>query len=638
MSVIRIQNVTKQFDTQIVIQDVTLELRAGETLGLVGPNGAGKTTLFRVIAGQLEPDLGTITSAKGLEIGYLPQEPRIDMNLTLHQEVASAFAELLDLETRLHDISAQMAEHGHGGQLPELMARYDRTNAKFAAKGGYSFVKRLHEVLGGLGFSPADYELPMSALSGGQRCRAALARLLLQDRQFLLLDEPTNHLDIDAVRWLEKFLAAHQGGAVVISHDRYFLDRLADRIAEIGNRRLVVYPGNYSAYVKAREIRQITQDRQFEIDQAYIDKERDYIARYGYAQRARQARGRRTRLERRIADGEFVQETTHTRRHVTFRFEQNEHEGTTALRVDGLAKAYDQKQLFRDLDFQVAGGSRFGITGPNGVGKTTLLKIVTGQVPSDAGTFQFAPKTEIGYYAQDSALSHEQHSVIDEFRRQCPHLSEQAARTYLGAFQFIGDDVFKRIADLSGGEQSRLRLIRLILTAPNVLILDEPTNHLDIAAREALEDALEDFPGTIIAVSHDRYFLDRVVDHLMVMRPEDSRVYPGNYSDYIETIEREQAQAAQEADRSKQRTKKTRRPQQPDQRRTSSAYDRLSVDELEEMIEQHQQRVDELTQRFADPETYRDGDAAQLLREQLNIAKRELAEIEAAWEDRIENG
>jgi len=639
MSVIRIQNVSKQFDTQLVLDNVSLDLRSGETVGLVGANGAGKTTFFRVIAGLLMPDLGTVTSSRGLEIGYLPQEPQVDLQRTLHEEVATAFAELLELETRLHTLSARMADRGDGPELRELMAGYDRTNARFSAKGGYLFVKRLHEVLGGLGFTTEDYELPMSALSGGQRCRAALAKLLLQDRQFLLLDEPTNHLDIDAVRWLEKFLTGHQGGAVIVSHDRYFLDRLADCIVEIEDRRLQVYPGNYTNYVQAKHVRRITQDRRYEIDQAYIDKERDYIARYGYAQRARQARGRRTRLERRIADGEFVQEKTRTRRRVAFEFEKSEHDGPTALRGDDLTKSYDQKNLFRNLSFQVAGGTRFGITGPNGVGKTTLLKIVLGQVPPDAGTFEFAPKTRIGYYAQEALSLNPKLSVLEEIRRLCPHLSEQAVRSYLGAFNFTGDDVFKRIGDLSGGEQSRVRLIQLILSNPNILILDEPTNHLDIPAREALEEALADFPGTIIAVSHDRYFLDRLVDHLLVIRPEGCRVVAGNYSDYIEQVEREreEAQAQLDSERPRTRGRKTPRREPGVRRSTPSPFDRLSIEELESMIEERERRIHEIHEQFAEPATYRDPDAARRLQEQLDAAKSELAEVEAAWEDRIEN-
>lgn len=640
MAAITLQNITKQFGTRIVLQGVNLQLPSGETIGLVGPNGAGKTTLFRMITGQMDPDYGTITRSRGLEIGYLEQEPDVSLERTLHDEVGAAFQELLALEHRIHAVAEEISHHHDQEHLPELLETLDRLNNEFAIAGGHTFEQRLNEILGGLGFSQADYTTPLKALSGGQRCRAALAKLLLTDRPFLLLDEPTNHLDIDAVRWLEKFLAGHKGGTVIISHDRYLLDRVCERIVEVDQARLFLYPGNYSNYVQTKELRALTQERQFEKDSEFIRKERDFIAKHLAGQRSKEAQGRRTRLERQLAAGEFVLSAPAQRRSARIGFQEVDGKGGTILRVDELTMAYGEKKLFSDVTFQVYAGDRLGITGPNGTGKTTLLKIILGQVTALGGSFELDPSKTIGYYSQDHADLEPQRSVLAEIQSVSPPLPEQQARSYLGRFLFVGDNVFKTVSVLSGGEQSRLRLAKLILQKPDILILDEPTNHLDIPSREALEDALAEYGGTIITISHDRYFLDRVASRLLVMRPTGHALYPGNYTFYLQQVEQQRT-----VEQAKVEAKKPSAPQRSDRAKKSSggsakpqtsAYDRLSIEELEALVMEKEIELAALNERYGDPAIMRDPEALADLAERIEEATTELAQVDAAWQERVD--
>jgi ATP-binding cassette subfamily F protein 3 len=656
MGLVRLQNVSKQFGARLVLNDLSLELHTGEKVGFVGANGAGKTTVFRLIAGGLLPDMGTVTLSKGLEVGYLPQEPEIAEEQTLHDEVLGVFANVFALEQKLHALAEQMSTQPPGPQLDELMQQYDRATARFEAAGGYSYEQRLGEILGGLGFKPEDYKLPMNALSGGQKCRAALAKLLLREPELLLLDEPTNHLDIDAVRWLEKFLAGHHGGAVIVSHDRYLLDRVADRIVEIEGGKVQSYPGNYSNYVRTKELRQLTQDRQYELDHAFLEKERTFIATHMGRQRTAEARGRLTRLERRLKAGEFTLEKSAQRARVKIAFGADAdriQSGKDVLEVEGLCKRYGAKVLFTDLSLRVPAGRRLGITGPNGTGKTTLLKIVLGQIPANRGKYRFAAKASIGYYAQEAAELDPDKTVVQEILSTRPDLLESQARSFAARFLFRGDEPFKRIEQLSGGEQSRVRLMKIILTSPNVLILDEPTNHLDIPSREVLEQALAEFPGTIIVVSHDRYLLDRICDRLLVMRDNQHALYQGNYSYYIEQIERERAAAeaaaaAATGDRAKKsrpssraggrdaagagRTAGSTRPTQ-----ARSRFARLKLEELEALIIEREQQLERLHERFGDVQLYREAGAVVRLREEFETRKSELQEAEADWTARAEN-
>ncbi|MFQ5590334.1 MAG: ribosomal protection-like ABC-F family protein [Phycisphaerae bacterium] len=636
MAAISIQGVTRHFGAQVVLQDVSLELLAGEIVGLVGANGAGKTTLFRLIVGELAPDTGTITVSRGVEIGFLHQEPDISLDRTLHDEVCSAFEELLAMEDRLSRLAEEISANADQPNLSALMARYDRLSTQFITAGGHTCEARLNEILGGLAFSAADHTRPMSGMSGGEKCRAALARLLLQDRPFLLLDEPTNHLDIDAVRWLERFLEGHRGGAVVISHDRYLLDRLCDRIVEVDRTRVRCYAGNYTTYAQVKQRDLLTQGREYEKDTAFIKKERAFIAKHLSGQRTKEAKGRRTRLERRLRAGEFVTERAMTARTVRMGFAETQSGEGAVLRCDQLRMSFGNRVLFADLAFQVFSGDRLGITGPNGTGKTTLLKIILRKLEATSGEAQLDPKLSVGYYAQENVELEPDQTVLDTIRQARSEFTELQARSFAARYLFTGDDVFKTPAVLSGGEQSRLRLARLILQGPQVLVLDEPTNHLDIPSREVLEQALLDFGGTIIAVSHDRYFLDRIVNRLLVLRDAGHEIYEGNYSGYVEHVEREKASAKVETS-ARRAVSGGGVVARPVGKRAASPYDRLSIDELEAMVIERETELALLHEKFADRAVYRDPGSLAALKEEVASLEAELAEIDAAWQERAES-
>ncbi len=652
MAAIRLQDVSKQFGGQVVLRDVTLDLYPGQIAALVGANGSGKTTLFRIVAGELAPDTGTRRVARGVELGYLPQEPDLPPQATLRAAVGAAFADLLTLEQRLQALGRRIAAEHDAPHAAELMAEYDKLAARFDAAGGYLFEQRLSEVLSGLGFSAADGDLPVAALSGGQKGRAALARLLLRDAQFLLLDEPTNHLDIDAVRWLEKFLAGHRGGALIVSHDRYLLDRVAARVIELDGGRVRSYNGNYTTYTQMRALERLTQERQFAQDQAFLAKERDYIARYGAGQRARQARGRQTRLARRLAAGELT--TARPGEHHTVRLNFGDAArgpaGRELIRVAGLTKRFGARTLFTNLSLAVCAGQRLGITGPNGTGKTTLLRIILGRVPADAGTVYVNPAVRIGYFAQEAEDLDPQRTVVEEICAVRSDFRERDARHYAARFLFTGDDPFKRVGQLSGGEQSRVRFMKLMLAAPELLILDEPTNHLDIPAREVLEEALDDFPGTIVTVSHDRYFLDRVVDRLLVLRPHDVRLYAGNYTAYIAQVEQERAaaEAAREATRAAERAAARRAAARrtpsagaavrPADARRKSPLARCTLAELEALITEKTARLAAVEARFGDPAVCRDPTRLADLRAEYEALRAEIAEAERYWLEKADEG
>ncbi len=632
MAAIAIQNVSKQFATQCVLDAASLELRTGETVGIVGANGSGKTTLFRLIAGELTPDKGTITCARGVRVGLLRQEPDFGEDRTLHDEVGSVFADLLALEAELQAASERMATCLDAGALPELMDAYERVNVRFMAAGGHGFETRLNEILGGLGFQPSDYSRRVSELSGGQKCRVALAKLLLSDGSFLLLDEPTNHLDIDAVRWLEKFLAGHHGGAAIISHDRYLLDRLCDRVIEVERAKVSSFPGNYSNYALTKQTRALARERQHDKDAAFIKKEREFITKHIAGQRTKEAQGRRTRLERRLKAGEFVTDASKRSRSLAMDFDRADASSGIILRVEKLSMAFDRDPLFSDLSFQIHPGERFGITGPNGTGKTTLLKILVGELAATAGQTTFDPALAVSYYAQEHGTFPPERTVVEQVKTELPDYSEHELRSLLARYLFTGDDVFKTLGSLSGGEQSRLRLAALISQSPDILILDEPTNHLDIASREVLEQALLAFAGVVIVVSHDRYFLDQIVGRLLVLRPEGHSLHDGNYSAYVAQLEQAPSRKQSPARNDKKRARSERKPPKS----APSPFDSLSTERLETMIMEQEEALAALQERFGDPAVYQNPETLAKLRSDADATATELAQVEAAWHERVD--
>jgi len=644
MALVSLQDVTKHFGPRVVLENVTLDIQRGEKAGLVGANGAGKTTVFKLILGQFKADGGTITKSRNLRIGYLPQEPVLEASQTVQEEVRSVFEELHAMEARMHGLAEQIARDHDSDGVDVLMKQYDLVMARFETAGGYDYQTRVNEVLGGLGISVAERELPIAALSGGQKCRVSLAKILLRDVDLLLLDEPTNHLDIEATRWLEKWLAGYPGSAVIISHDRYLLDRVVSKIIEVEDRQVHSYGCDYSHYAEAKRARLLYAIREYEKQHRWLLHQKEYMARVkADKSRAKQARGRRWFIERMEREGKVLEKPQALRQKINLEFEQPDRAGDMVLRCEAVSKRYGQKVLLDRLDVEVYGGQKLGIMGPNGSGKTTLLKMALGQVEPDDGEIRLYDNLTIGYFDQEHAALNLDGTILEELQAIRPECSPQEIRSYLGSFLFTGDEVFKKIGNLSGGEQSRVLLAMLVWSSPQVLILDEPTNHLDIPSREVLEEALMTYEGTIIMVSHDRYFLDRVVNRLMIIEGGGTcQVQWGNYTDHVRRQEESAAQeaaqrAAEEAARaprkSVRRAKGTSVAGESDE---ESPHARKPLYQLEDDIIAAEERIAQIEREFTDEAVYRDGERARQLRAEYDRLRAELVEMNRYWEARAE--
>ncbi len=636
MASITLAAVSKSYGSKQVLDGVSLDLHAGEKVGLVGANGSGKTTMFRIIAGLEVAESGAVTLAKGLEVAYLPQTPSFSEGARLIDAVAAALQSQQGLELRLRELGAEIAQAHGSVDEPELLQRYDRLQARFAAGGEYDYEVRIREVLGGLGFSPGEYEKPVEVLSGGQKCRAALARLLLTGADFFLLDEPTNHLDIDATRWLEKYLAGYRGGVVVVSHDRYLLDRVATKIIELEDGRTTVYPTNYTNYVEAKRIRQLQAQREYEKQAEWIAHQREYIDRVRYRKdTAKQARGRQKLLENMEARGEILSKPKEGKARLTLRFAPHRKSGELVVRCEGVCKGFGGKAVIRDLDFEVTRGEKLGIIGPNGVGKTTLLRMLMREIPPDSGTVRLYENLTVGYYDQEHRDLNPLLTVIEAVREARPGSTEAEARSFLALFLFRRDEVFKRVGDLSGGERSRVLLARLVWMCPDTLVLDEPTNHLDIPSLEALEEALRAYPGSILMVTHDRYFLDRVADRLLVLRsPGEQEQVSGGWSAYAEILRKREEEgqrrvALERAERPKDHPRGGRGAARRAKSRSKYAGQRLA--ELESEIIRREERIKEIETSFSEPAVLRDATRMQELRAEYDELRRALEGLNAQW-------
>ena len=542
MPVLSAHGLAKSFGAEDIFSDVSFTVPHRARIGLVGPNGVGKTTLLRILIGEDEASAGGVHFARGLRFGYLPQEARLDSNLSLWDECLSAFAPLLEMQAELTRLEAQMSDERRAEAALET---YGKLQAVFDQQGGYTYETRIRQTLTGLGFSENDYRRPLTQLSGGQRTRAFLARLLLDGPDLLLLDEPTNHLDISAIEWLESFFKDWDGAVVIVSHDRYFLDQVASTIWEM-TPSLEVFRGNYSAYLLQREERYQHRLDEYESQQAFIEKEEDYIRRNIAGQNTRQAQGRRKRLERMLKEVKSM--PRYQTRSMHLRLSPAGRSGDLVLRTYALSVGYadEGKPLFQVPDLILQRGECAAIIGPNGAGKTTFLKTVLGQIPPLGGEAVLGSSLKIGYFAQAHEGLHPDWTLMQEIELASPGMLPAEIRDYLAKFLFTGDDVFKTIETLSGGERGRLALAILSLSGSNLLLLDEPTNHLDLAAQEVLQSILSSFPGTILLVSHDRYLIDGLATQIWEVLPEEGslRVFPGSYSEYRAARQSESSAAA----------------------------------------------------------------------------------------------
>jgi ATP-binding cassette subfamily F protein 3 len=521
----RLSDIDKSFGGTEILRGVSFQVNAGEKIGLVGRNGAGKTTIFRLITEEEGADSGEIVRINGLKLGLLQQHVDFDGTDTVHTAALSAFK-------RIHDIEAEMRaleERMQSDHSEETLHKYADLQTEFEQADGFTYTARAEAILLGLGFGRDMWDLKTANLSGGQKNRLGMARLLLSSPDILLLDEPTNHLDVDAVEWLENFLHDYDGTYVIISHDRYFLDRTSNKIIEVENGKTVTYKGNYSKFLAERELRREQQRREFENQQAFISKTQEFIRRNLEGQKTKQAKSRRTML----AKLERIDNISADKAGGNFRLNNVARAGSNVLTVEDLSIGYEGRPLAANIDFTLHRGEALGIIGGNGTGKTTFLKTILGDLREIGGDIRWGTKTDIGYYAQNLEDLDARNEVLQELRRVAPLVESGALRGFLAGFLFVGEDVFKRVADLSGGEKGRLALAKLIYSQKNVLILDEPTNHLDIPSREALENALDEYPGTIITVSHDRFFLDKIATQILSFEPDGKiETFNGNYSEF----------------------------------------------------------------------------------------------------------
>ncbi len=526
------QNITKSFDGKTILKQANFHIEEHEKAAVIGINGAGKTTLLNIITGRLSPDEGVVSISRGKTVGYLEQNPILDSENTIFDELMSVKNYLLVMEQEIRQMEHEM-KHREGEALENLMNQYARLTTRFEMENGYAYKSELTGVLKGLGFEESEYDKPVCTLSGGQKTRVALGKLLLLSPDIILLDEPTNHLDMNAIRWLEGYLATYKGAVLIVSHDRYFLDRIAMKIIEIDAGVVMAFAGNYSAYAKKKEQYRINQMHAYLNQQREIKHQQEVIDKLKSFNREKSIRRAESR-EKMLEKIEVLEKPTQVRDDMHIALIPSITSGKDVLDIEELSKAFDAEVLFRKISFSLKRGEHVAIIGDNGTGKTTLLKLINELLPADEGTIRLGTNVHIGYYDQEHHVLHAEKSIYDEISDEYPALTTTEIRNILASFLFTGDDVFKLVKDCSGGERGRISLAKLMLSEANFLILDEPTNHLDITSKEILEDAINDYEGTVLYVSHDRYFINRTAHRILELSGQTLTGYLGNYDYYLE--------------------------------------------------------------------------------------------------------
>ena len=631
MIVMQTNQLTKSFGVNEVLKGINLTVQDRHRVGLVGSNGSGKSTLLKILAGKDHYDGGTLSMTRGLRIGYHTQLDDLTSPLTVWQEMETCFEDTFRMEEKLREMEARMGEIHESD--PEGFARlseeYTRLTDRFEEEDGYAWRSRLQGVLTGLGFTSAQYEQTVASLSGGERTRLKLGKLLLAKTDLLLLDEPTNHLDLNSMQWLEDYLRAYKGAVVVVSHDRYFLDAVCNSIAELSFGRIEQYEGNYTRYLKLREEVMVRRMKEYTLQQKEIAREEAIIAQFR-AYNTEAAHIKAKSREKRLNMIERVDKPVEEH-NVYFRFHAGRGTGNDVLMCENLSKSFGARRLFHDLNLHVRAGERIALLGANGVGKTTLLKILTGRERPDTGEVRFGSGVEVGYYDQQQEGLSPDKTVLDEVWDDFPRMEQTPIRNALAGFLFTGDDVLAPVSTLSGGERGRVLLTKLMLRQDNFLILDEPTNHLDMDSREMLETALLGFEGTILTVSHDRYFINRIADRVLVMEPDGVTVYLGNYDDYLEKLAQKNAP---EEELAPQKTKTALREEKKREKAAIEAArrEKARIANLETQITDLEEQMTKLEIEMSDPEAYQDNARAQSMNKRYNDLQKKIADLYEEWE------
>lgn len=628
------QNIKKNFGTDVILKNASFHIEDREKAAVVGINGAGKSTLLKIIMHELEADAGEVILSKGKTIGYLAQHDAVSSENTIHDELLSVKAELLAMETRIRALETEM-KLLTGEKLESVLETYNRLNSQFERENGYAIQSEITGVLKGLGFTEEEFSKRVSTLSGGQKTRVALGKLLLAKPDIILLDEPTNHLDMNSIAWLETYLLNYPGAVLIVAHDRYFLNRVVTKIIEIDMGNVTTFLGNYSAYSEKRAQLRQTQITAYLNQQREIKHQQEVIAKLKSFNREKSIRRAESR-EKMLDKIEVLERPTEANTEIHIHLTPRITSGNDVLKVEGLKKAFGENTLFSDLNFEIKRGERVAIIGNNGTGKTTILKILNGLLPPDEGSFSLGSKVHIGYYDQEHHVLHMEKTLFEEISDTYPNMSNTEIRNVLAAFLFTGDDVFKRIQDLSGGERGRVSLAKLMLSEANFIILDEPTNHLDITSKEILENALNQYEGTVLYVSHDRYFINQTATRILELTGNTLVNYIGNYDYYLEkkdTLTALYAPEAFEPAVSKEADTEAKLDWQ--QQKELQAKERKRKNDLkrtEERISLLEERDREIDELLASPDICTDvAKCVDLSKEKAQIAE-ELSTLYEAWE------
>ncbi|WP_382385412.1 ATP-binding cassette domain-containing protein [Ligilactobacillus acidipiscis] len=639
MLLLQVQQAARIFAGDPLFQNVNLNIQDNSRIALVGPNGAGKSTLIKMIIGENEPDEGQIVSRKGLTIGYLAQDTGLESEDTIYNEMLKVFAGLIEMEQQIHELENKIAssQDHESTSYHSLLKQYDQLMHDFSAQNGYGYQAEIRSVLHGFNFQEEDFNKKISSLSGGQKTRLALARLLLEKRDLLILDEPTNHLDIETLQWLESYLQSYPGALLLVSHDRYFLDKIVTEVCDISHKRAKTYPGNYTSFVKQKKEDQKQAWKEYEKQQVEIDKLQDFVNKnLVRATTSKRAQSRQKQLDKmdRIQRPEGDEKGPH------FSFTPSSKSGSVVLTVSDGYIGHDEQTISGPVNFELRKNKVLAVVGQNGIGKSTLLESVIRQIPFISGSAKFGANVQYGYYDQEQQGLHPQKTVLNEIWDEHPTTPEKDIRSLLGSFLFKGDDVKKIVHNLSGGEKARLLLTKLAMQHDNLLILDEPTNHLDINSKEVLEKALQDFTGTVLFVSHDRYFINQTADEIIEISPSGSTLYLGNYDYYIEKKEEQRLIAEQKA----QEAEDEKQPASPNTSSAKSSYTQSKAKEkqqrkLEREVAQLEEKVDNLDQektrienKMSQPDIFNDLTKMQKLQQKLTSVSQELNATEEQWE------
>jgi ATP-binding cassette, subfamily F, member 3 len=639
MILVTASHIHKAYGTDVILEDATLTVQERERVALVGPNGAGKSTLLKVIAGELSHDKGEVHIAKGSTIGYLAQHSTVDSSMTVYEELRSVYNDLFAVEKRMREVEAEMSEpsvYENESKFQSLSGEYARLQQQFTDRNGYAIDANVRSILHGLDFPEDMHAQSVHSLSGGQKTRLALGKQLLLQPNLLILDEPTNYLDIARLTWLEEYLKSYPGAVLIVSHDRYFLDALADIVYEIERGVTKRYKGNYSAYLEQKAHDLALQAKRFEQQQAEIARTEEYIRRNIEGVRTKQAQSRRKMLEKMDRIDSPITSTGK----VSFSFDITRQTGNDVLMVEDVAIGYENKQLSKDINLQLKRGERVALIGPNGIGKSTLLKNIVGDMKPFKGSVRFGTNIDLGYYTQEQEDLQANKTVVQEVWDSFPHLDRREIRTILSHFLFTGDDLEKPISILSGGERARVALVKLMLQKSNVMILDEPTNHLDLMSKEVLEGALADYPGTLFFISHDRFFLNRLATRVVELGEEGLTSYLGNYDDYVEKklyleeLAKENGEViveTKEEDTSFEDQKRKRQEDRMLKREARKKEERLKA--IEEEIAVLEEKVMSFEEKLCDPEIFNDPMQAKTINDECEAIKEQIQALYDEWEE-----